>query len=596
MRIVHIDKGGKKEMEKTKMEKTDKIKFFSRDKGHWKRFIKLLGKSHIPWVWLAAYIVCSIGVVEIGIDSTLYTAKLFAGDVSVELVEKLVLIIIVNCLGYAITRIVEGIMTARMTRNTRYYVWKHILHVPLDFFKDETPRQTVSRITSDSSCLASVFTLVLVPLITDVYAIVKSLKIVSEYDGRLMLTIVVMIPFTIIATIIIGRMYYAVNKQYTAADATMTAKITELMKNIPLIKAFAKEKKERKRSGETIEKYYRAGVRYSWLDQIYYIAFDFMSVIQTALIVIVGMVLFHDGGIDREGWIAFFMFSGTILGEVGDLSKSWRDGKDIEGEAARIATIMDAPVEESGDKECETLDGDIVLENVDFGYEDGKEVLKNVNCIFEKGKVTALLGVSGCGKSTILNLISRIYKVNKGKIKIGDTDISEYKLHQYRKNFAVISQEPMLFAGTIRDNVTFGINREVTDEEIANALKQADAEFVFDLPKGLDSELNEYGNGLSGGQKQKLAIAGALLTNAPYFLLDEATTALDAVSSEEVIKVIKEVAKKHTVIAISHSPSVLGFADNTIVIENGRVSATGKTKDVYKKNKFLRDFAGKEAI
>lgn len=575
------------------MEKTEEVKFFTREKGHWKRFFKLLIKCHIPWVWLAIYIALSLGVVYIGLDITKYTAKLFAGDVSVELVEKLVVVIIVNCLGYAVTGIACSIMKARMNRNVRYSVWKKILHVPISFFEDETPRETVSRITSDSAGLASFFTLVLVPLITDVYAIVESLKIVSEYDGRLMMTIVVMIPLTAIATVIIGRMYYAVMKQYTKLDSKMTAKVSEVIKNIPLIKAFAKEEKERKRSKKVIDRYYRAGVRYSWLDQIYYLTFDVMDVLQIALMVLVGMILFHDGGIDKEGWIAFFLFSGKILGQVSDLSKSWRDAKDIEGETARIAVIMDAPCEESGDKSCQDMKGDIVFDHVTFGYNEEKKVLDDISCVFESGKVTALLGVSGCGKSTTINLIERIFNPLEGKITIGGTDISEFQLHDYRKKFAVISQQPMLFAGSIRENLIFSLEREVTDEEIKEALERADAGFVFELPEGLDSQLNEYGGGLSGGQKQKLAIASALLADTPYLLLDEATTALDAVAAEEVMKVLKEAAKNRTVIAISHSASVLGFADNTMILEKGKIVASGKTSDIYKTNQFLRDFVGK---
>lgn len=571
----------------------DKIKI-KHKKGTWKRFIKLFPKCRLPWLFIIIYAVLDFGLVNIGISETDYTAQLFAGDTSMALLTKLIGIIIINLIGSNLTVFMNQVTSARINRNMRGVVLSKVMRLPMSFFKDEDPREAIYRITNNAIVIDSTIMVFLFPLATALYKSVSVFGKVFTYDWRLSAILLAFIPVQLLIGFIFGRINYSLNERETSIKSTLTQKLAELVTNIPLAKAFAKENKETENGEEITSRLYRINIKSSWLSQLQDLSETAIDLAQSVIIVLVGILLLKNAEIAKRAWIAFFMFSSLFSGAVSEIIMYYNNLKIIQGGADRVAEIMDAPEEDYSGEECKNLKGSLKLENVQFGYNEENTVLNGVCCEFKDNCVTALLGVSGCGKTTLVNLITRLYTPQSGEITVNGKSIYDYALKEYRNQFVVVSQQSMLFSGTIRENICYG-NGEVSDEALEAAMKKAGAyNFVSKLPNGVDTVLEEYATNLSGGQKQRLAVARALLSDAHYIILDEPAASMDAIAAAELMEILENISENRCMIIIAHSAAVLPLAERVAVIENGVVTAQGEISEIQKTNAFLREFAGKK--
>lgn len=563
-------------------------------KGTWLRFVRLFPKCRLPWIWLIIYIVLSIGVVDIGISETDYTAQLFAGDTSVELMVKLIAVLLLNMLGSSLVIFAGQITSARINRNMRNVVMKKVMRLPMSWFQNENPREAIYRIVNNSIMIDSTIMLVLLPLFTAGYTAVKVFGKVFTYDWRLSAVMVAFVPLQILIAFLFGRLNFSVSEREAGIMAGLTEKLAEMVTNIPLAKAFAKEEKEAETGEELTKRLYRITVKSSWLSQFKDMSETVVSLLQALAMVITGAVLLKNNEINIRAWISFFMFSSVFSGAVTQFMMYWNNLKIIQGGADRVAEIMNAPEEDRKGLPCEQVKGDLVLENVCFGYEEGKPVLKDVSCVFQDNCITALLGISGCGKTTLVNLLMRLYSPQGGNITAGGQSVYDYALGDYRSQFVMVSQSGMLFSGSIRENICYG-NAAVTDDDLIRVLKQAGAyDFVMKMPNGIESRLEEYGNNLSGGQRQRLAVARALLSEAHYLILDEPAASMDAVAAAELLEMLKNISRNRCVIIIAHTAAVLPLAERAVILENGKISAEGETAVLKKSNGFLLELTGKK--
>lgn len=571
----------------------DKI-IIKHKKGTWKRFIKLFPKCRLPWIFIIIYAVLDFGLVNIGISETDYTAQLFAGDTSMALLTKLIGIIVINLVGSNLTVFMSQVTSARINRNMRGVIYSKVMRLPMNYFKDEDPREAIYRITNNAIVIDSTIMVVLFPLATALYKSFSVFGKVFTYDWRLSVILLAFIPIQLLIGFIFGRINYSLNERETFIKSSLTQKLAELVTNIPLAKAFAKENKETENGEEITSRLYRINIKSSWLSQLQDLSTTAIDLAQSVIIVLVGILLLKNAEIAKRAWIAFFMFSSLFSGAVSEIIMYYNNLKIIQGGADRVAEIMDATEEDYSGENCENLKGALRLENIHFGYNEEKTVLNGVSCEFEDNCVTALLGVSGCGKTTLVNLLTRLYTPQNGEITVNGKSIYDYALKEYRNQFVVVSQQSMLFSGTIRENICYG-NGEVSDEALEAAMKKAGAyDFVSKLPNGVDTILEEYANNLSGGQKQRLAVARALLSDAHYIVLDEPAASMDAIAAAELMEILKNISENRCMIIIAHSASVLPLAERVAVIENGVVTAQGETAEIQKTNAFLREFAGKK--
>lgn len=558
-----MNKRGKKE------KKQDAI-YLGHKKKTWLRFIKIFPKCNLPWITVLVYVAVEFLMVNVGISATDYTAQLFAGDTSAKVLRNVIITMIGSLLLSNISIFVSAYTSARINRNMRGVMLKKVLALPMSFFKGEDPQESVYRITNNATVIDSTIVLFIIPIVTALYQSGSVFFLIFKYDWRLSLTLIIFIPIQIFIAFIFGRINYSLSEMESGVSAKLVEKLSEMIRNIPMAKAFAKEKAECERGEELTSRLYRLRIKGSWLDQANSLSEVVIQLLQAALICILGVLLVHDGSLSVRAWVTFYLFSSVFSGAIDDLSMYWNNVKVIQGAAERLCEIMDATEEQTtGNEACENLRGDIRIEGLKFRYEEENPVLKGVNAVFEDNKITAIVGESGCGKSTLINLINRLYDPEEGKIYAGDKDISKLNLSDYRSNFITVPQNPLLFSGTIRENVCYGLEN-VTDEALNKALKDADAmEFVSQLKGGLDFKIGEMGEGLSGGQKQKLAFARALLSPAHYLILDEPTASMDAIAVSSAIRCIKERAGDRLVIVIAHTKAVIEMADHIVAIENG---------------------------
>lgn len=571
-----------------------KNRFIDTEKGVWRQFVLLLYKGKLPWIWILLSLIAGMGVVNIGISETKYTAQLFSGDTSVRLITQLVIVMLINWFGNVLVIVIRSMTTAKINRNLRKTMWKKILYLPMIFYKEDSPRETVSRITTDTDSISSLFSMAIIPFLTQSYTVVMILRELYGYNWKLMLTMLVIIPFVILLTDILGKLLFAVSKKASRISAMLTEQLSELVFRLPLTKVFAQEKKEEENGHSAVSKLYRINIKSGWISMVGSFSFSIVTVIQTIIMILLGRLLLINHEIPTSAWVAFYLFSGTVTDCMNGLNLIWTNTKTIQGSTARIAEIIAEDSEKEDGPLCEELKGDIVVNQISFSYQEGKEILKNFSCVFPEGSITALLGISGCGKSTLLNLLDRIYEPESGEIVVGGNPISNYEVDSYRRKFAVLTQKVTLFSGSFKENVCYGLNYMPTDEEIRKVFREIGAEFVFEDEADIYAEIGEKGDRLSGGQKQKIGIARAILSQSSYVLFDEAISALDASAVSEILGIIKKFSKNKTIIMIAHSPSVLSIADRCVIIENGQLSAQGDKDSICKSSQFFCDFVGME--
>ena len=563
-------------------------------KGMWKRYVKLFLRCRLPWLLLAIYLILDLGLVNVGVNETDYTVQLFAGDTSPGLLIRLIAVIVINLVGTSLLVFMRIVTSGRMDQNMRNVLIEKIMRLPMSYFKRENPRDAVYRIVRNATVIDNSVMYVIIPMVTAGYTAFAVIRRVFSHDWRLSAMMLAFLPIQIVIAIIFGRINFSLGERDADLNAGLMERLAEMVTNIPLAKAFAKEKRETEKGENLTARLYRLNIKASWLSQVKDLSENAVTLAQSAAMTLVGMFLLRSGDINTRAWISFFMFSSTFNNAVFELLMYWNNVKSIQGSADRVAEIMDAREEDFSGEPCGDLSGDLELKNVRFAYEEDQTLLTDVSCVFPDNCVTALLGVSGCGKTTLVNLLTRLYDPQSGSITVNGRDIHDYALDDYRSQFVMVSQNGMLFSGTVRENVSYG-NGDVSDAEVTEALKKAGAyDFVMAMPGRLDARLEEYGGNLSGGQRQRLTVARALLSKAHYIILDEPAASMDAIAAAELMAALGEAAKGRCMIVIAHTAAVLSLADRVAVVEDGVVTAQGSVAEAAERSAFLRAFTGKE--
>ena len=281
--------------------------------------------------------------------------------------------------------------------------------------------------------------------------------------------------------------------------------------------------------------------------------------------------------------IAFQQYTGMLIGPCISIIRSNTRIQQSLVSINRIFSILDEPItiqnDNKGKKFKESFDGDILFDGVDFSYNEDK-TLDNINIKFEKGKTTALVGSSGYGKSTIVNLLFRLWDIDKGKIMVDNIDIKDYNLKSLRKNISIVTQDLLLFDDSILNNLTLG-NKNISKEYVKDICNRVDIyNFINELPNGFDTIIGEKGVKLSGGQKQRVAIARALISKSSIVIFDEATSALDNISQKTILENINDLLENKTVIVIAHRLSTIKNADKIYVIDKGKVIESGSHEEL----------------
>ena len=556
--------------------------------GSFRKFFKMLWKAPLPFLWIILYIIVSFALTHVGVSATEYSAKLYAGEVDfVGVVVPFLIVTLVSLLIGSVSGIVNGVCQAFINRNLRRTVWKKAVRLPLSFYESNEPKQLISRVTTDTTVISQLTMQVFVPIITTAYSAAVLLGRVATYDSALMLSLLAVIPVNVLINFVLGRLKFGVNDRVNRKNAELTAGIAERANNMMLIKTMGTEEKEKQAGAALMEENYKAEVANTWITSLAIPVNAIAGALQVMITVLVGRGFYAAGRISLPEWIAYFGFATQLTNTITSYLGYWTSFKGAQGATDRVANVLDTPDENTREGDtAESLRGDIRFENVTFSYGEAP-LFSGLNLTIPRGRITAIVGPSGSGKSTVLNILDRLYPIQGGKILIGEADTARFSLESYRKSLGYVTQECVMYAGTLRQNLMQGIGRDLSDAELDEACDAAGIlDYVDSIEERYEMRIGENGSSLSGGQRQRFTVARALLKKPEYLLLDEATAAMDIEGKDQVWASIRNIMRGSTVVFVAHDAQTIRNADYIIVLKDGRVDAEGDADKMLEINEY----------
>ncbi len=558
--------------------------------GVWKPFLTLMVSVKVPWLWviLALAIYLSQATVRLLIPNA--TAKIMAGDVSMGAILFMIGCTFLSALLIAVQQTVSRITAGKTEANFQKFMIKKTLSLPVPYYDKNMANRLITRTTSDSTLVAEFYGYSIPYIPSAIYSFIGTIAIVGDYNWRLVAIMAIMIPIVFLVTIINGHVGFTWNNRLQGKLAALAGYLSEALSNIPLIKVFAKEKTEEAKGEEAIDDMYQTRKKYLYFNGLLSILSTAEGVAQLILVVLGGGYLVHAGYITLAQWIAFYGYSNILIGAFQGLLRYYEKVKSAQGSARRMAEVaVEVSEDKGGDRQMPEQPGDLAFENVTFRY-DKDVVLSGISFTIPAGKTTALVGPSGAGKSTIFGLLERFYDPESGKVTLDGIDATEFKKSSWRQAIGYVPQSSPMFSGTIRSNMTYGLGRVFSDEELIRAAKDANIyEFIQSCENGFDTDVGERGSKLSGGQRQRVAIARALLKDPRILLLDEATSNLDPEARDEVEKAVERLKVGRTTVIVAHEIRSVENADQIVVISDGTVSGAGSDEELMRNNELYRN-------
>ncbi|GAL67570.1 ABC transporter ATP-binding protein [Jejuia pallidilutea] len=487
-------------------------------------------------------------------------------------------------------------------RDIRNKVYKKTIELPLSYLSDQRKGDILARVTGDVQDLQYSFLSVLELIVREPLTIIFTIIAMVYISPQLTLFVFVFIPIMGFVISKIGKSLKRKSDRVQKEQGMFLSTLEETLTGLRIIKGFSAEAKFYETFQESTSRFYHFSNKLLNRQNLASPASEFLGICMISVILWYGgnLVLNDNSNLALDGskFLIYMGLAYNILTPAKAISRGLYNIKKGGAAAERIQEIIDTPnplKDKPGAIIKEDFNSEIRFNNVSFKYQD-EYVLKDFSLTIPKGKTVALVGQSGSGKSTVANLITRFYDVNKGEILIDGTDIKKLTTNSLRKQLGIVTQDAILFNDSIKNNLKLG-NENATDTEVIEALKVANAwEFVKNLPQGINTNIGDAGNKLSGGQKQRLSIARAVLKSPPIMVLDEATSALDTESERLVQVALENMMKNRTSIVIAHRLSTIQNADEIVVLSKGEIVEKGKhaeliaKKGVYQKLVEMQSF------
>lgn len=558
-------------------------------KGMWKRTFNIFTKIKIPFVLYVLQVIMGIISTKVGLLYIPYYSKMQTGQIDDNSV-------IWGYFGFILLTLVVGMIavvpefyaSSQITRNVQIKLMHKVIHLPVKRFEQETAGELITRITLDSELVNSVIVSI-IGFITGIASGVMAMKEMSGINNALSYIVIPVFIYIIFCAWVDGRIQYLTNRRIRNSLSRTTAFFSEHMPFILDIKQLNAQNEELERGKKAIDIIYKADIYNAFMGLITSFITGSTNNIIAIIIFVVGSKSVREGVIDIVALSEFYQYILIAYGSLSVIPDLYTSFMRSNGELFYVGRLLDSEEEQYQREERMSLeDKDIVFKNVSFAY-DSKNVFENLNCTIPCGKKTALVGLNGSGKTTMLKLIERFYTADDGEIFFGDTPVEKIHLDEWRQSFGYVLQKPRLFNASIRENIAYGIERDVTDDEIISAAKMVSAyDFIERIPEGLDFSVGDNGCRLSQGERQRIAIARAIMIDPSYLLLDEATSNVDVHSKKIIDNTLESLMKGRTTVFISHSIEEIKKADHIIVLNNGRAEAQGSIDEVFKSSSVFR--------
>jgi len=491
-----------------------------------------------------------------------------------------------------------GILGERIQYDLRKKMFNHLQDLSLTYYSKTPVGWIMSRVTSDSVRISELVTWGIVDSVWGALSIVTSFIFMLAINWVLALIVLLIIPILLWVAVTFKQRIIVEFRNVRRINSKITGAYNENITGVRVIKALGREEENLREFGTLTSDMYRAGFRAAWLSALFLPAVQIISAVAIGAIIWYGGSQVQVGGITIGGLQAFISYITFMMWPVQDLARVYAEMQHAIASAERVFSLIDAVpgvVERPGAIDAGTIVGDIEFDHVDFDYGDNQSVLADFSLKVKRGETIALVGPTGGGKSTIVNLLCRFYEPVKGRITIGARDYTELSLQAIQSRIGVVLQTPHLFSGSIRENIRYG-KLDATDDDIEAAAKLAGAhDFIITLEKGYEEAVGEGGNLLSTGQKQLISLARAVLAQPEIFIMDEATSSVDTLTEALIQRGMEQLMKGRTSFVIAHRLSTIKRADRILVIEGGRIAEMGTHAQLLQKrghyyNLYTRQF------
>ncbi len=467
--------------------------------------------------------------------------------------------------------------------NIRKQLYSHLIQMDMHFFHQQRVGDLNSRLTADLSQISDTFILTLPELLRGIINLIIGIIVIFWISTQLTLVMLVSFPIVIVGAIILGKYIKKLSKQVQDELANTSTIAQETFLGILNVKTFTNESYEQKRYSASVDKTVKLALRASWFRAAFasFIIFCLFGAI--ILIVGYGAYLVQNKTISVGNLTQFVIYTVFVGAALGGFSEYYAQIQKTLGATQRVRELFHEVPEALQIEQIGVIDeGNLRFDDIYFTYPSRLDypVLQGVSFEMKAGEVTALVGQSGAGKSTIAQLLMRLYEPQRGQILLNDKPIREFSLSEWRKLIAIVPQDVLLFGGTILENILYG-KLNATTEEVYHAAKLANAhEFIMSFPEGYNTIVGERGVKLSGGQRQRIAIARALLKNPKILILDEATSSLDSESEHLVQEALNTLMKGRTTLIIAHRLSTIKAAHQILVLQNGKIIEKGTHQEL----------------
>ncbi|MCG2135434.1 ABC transporter ATP-binding protein/permease [Staphylococcus epidermidis] len=552
---------------------------------------------------IAAVIITSLGSLS-GLLVPLFTGRLVdkfsVSSINWGMIAIFGSIFLVNALLsgiglYLLSKIGEKIIYA-----IRSLLWEHIIQLKMPFFDKNESGQLMSRLTDDTKVINEFISQKLPNLLPSVLTLVGSLVMLFIMDWKLTLLTFITIPVFILIIVPLGRVMQKISTNTQSEIANFSGLLGRVLTEMRLVKVSNTERLELDNAHINLKKIYRLGLKQAKISAVVQPISGVVMLLTIAIILGFGALEIGTGAITPGTLIAMIFYVIQLSMPLINLSTLVTDYKKAVGASSRIYEIMQEPIEPtealSESKDVTIIDGELVFEHVDFKY-DVKKILEDVSFSIPQGEVSAFVGPSGSGKSTIFNLIERMYDIERGDIKYGNQSIFDIPLSKWRTKIGYVMQSNSMMSGTIRDNILYGINRKVDDEELIEYAKLANChDFIMQFDEGYDTMVGERGLKLSGGQRQRIDIARSFVKNPDILLLDEATANLDSESELKIQEALETLMDGRTTVVIAHRLSTIKKAGQIVFIDKGEVTGKGTHHELMASHDKYRHFVTSQKL
>ncbi|WP_169785154.1 ABC transporter ATP-binding protein [Campylobacter curvus] len=557
-------------------------------------------RDYIPY-----FVIAFVGMLLAsgGTAATAYMVKPVLNEIFIEkektwlylLPLGIVIVYVAKNLGTFLQAYYTAYIGQDVIRRFREKMLQNLLSLDMKFFNTYRTGELISRTTNDIDRIRAIVSTMVPEFIRESLTIVGLLGVVIYQSPKLAFFAIIVLPAALYP---ISRLAKKMKKISTASQektSDITSALSEIFTNIEIIKANNAQNYEHERFTDENDKFFKLNLKSTKVEQLVSPLMETIGSIGVAAVIIIGGSDVIDGHMDVGEFFSFIAALFMVYTPLKRIVNIYNKMQDVAAASERTFELIDAvPEIKDGQKEISNDISLIKFEDVRLNY-DEKEVLKGVNFEAKKSELIALVGSSGGGKTSLMNLLMRFYDVSGGRILINSTDLKDIKIHSLRQNIGLVTQRVYIFNDTVAKNVAYG--REFSEEAVIKALKLANAyDFVTTLENGINAVLNEFGTNLSGGQRQRIAIARALYSNPQILIFDEATSALDNESEKEITNAINNLHHEKIIFVIAHRLSTVQNADKIAVLDGGKIVGFGKDSELENECEIYAKLKGKALV